>query len=219
MRPLSDVDLQVVAEDLALLEREWRPDVTDVEIRRATGALAILLLDGWYGRAWRACGKSGEPSVLATDFLGLLDRDISEIPYAQAGGGISQGIQVVGIQSSDTPLTSEELAASPAKAMAALEPRRYSLSAYLAEPSVIASGQPIPRRTVIQYVRNRLGGGGHLGLSDHRHREIFELLDRALTGQEVAGRPAIYFEALSIGQTVAGSQDARVLLNALSQKL
>jgi hypothetical protein len=63
----SERDLRTVGEDLEFLDREFREDIDDQTIRRNSNVLWMLLIDGWYGRAWRAAGNRGQPSVDATD--------------------------------------------------------------------------------------------------------------------------------------------------------
>lgn len=199
------------------LDREFREDVDDQTIRRNSNVLWTLLIDGWYGRAWRAAGNRGQPSVDATDLAAALaGRDLTRMEYAQAGGGISHGMGVAGTMEYSRVLTPDERRASHERVRDAMESgrapheRRYLLSEYLDSPSVVARGRLISRRLVVKYMGNRLGGR-HLGSSEHKDNEVFDFLDEVADLRQIAGRPAMFFEALSIGQTIGQSDDARAL--------
>ena len=158
--------------------------------------------------------------MVAVDYLATLQgQDLDAIEYVQAGGGLSHGVIVGGFREIARVPTAEEVAEMYKAAMAALEPRVYHLSEYLNSPSVVARGHRIPRRLVVKYVRNRLGGGGHLGLTEYKDSEFFDVLDDAVAGREAAGRPAVYYEVLTIGQTIGQSHDARELRQAIGARL
>jgi len=74
-------------------------------------------------------------------------------------------------------------------------------------PAVIVRGTPIPRRTTIKYVANKLGGA-HFDPRRENNDEgaMYELLDKAST-IALLGKPAIYFELLSAGQALANAAD------------
>lgn len=217
----SPRDLHSVASHLAYLDRAWREDVEDEEIARCSNVLRILLIQGWFRHAWRAAGKGGEPTVCAVDLqAALADRDLIEIEYAQAGGVNSYGAGLATPTIHARALGPDEIRARYEKGLAAmtqgLRPfeRPYNLTAYLASPSLYARGQFVSRRAIVRYMAHRLGGN-HLGRSGHKEEETFDFLDEVSSLRELAGRPALYFEALSIGQTVGQSDDARALRSAL----
>jgi hypothetical protein len=213
----SQRDLQIVAKRLAYLDRAWTEDVEDEEVERCSNVLRLLLIDGWYATAWHAAGNPGEPSVRAVDLEAALgDRNLDEIEYEQAGGGISFGIELSDVAVIGRAPTEEEIRAGFERASKAMFQgfkafeRPYNLSEYLASPSLLAQGRFISRRTIVRYMAHRLGGN-HLGRSGHKEEETFDFLDELSSGFVLAGRPAIYFEALSIGQTIGASDDARAL--------
>ncbi len=55
-----------VAEDLEYLAT-WSGNITDPEIRRGTAVLRRLLVEDAYGTAWRAVGKTRQPTLIAVD--------------------------------------------------------------------------------------------------------------------------------------------------------
>jgi hypothetical protein len=210
-------DLATVASDLAYLDREWGQDVDDETIRRNSNVLRTLLIDGWYGRAWRAVGNQGEPSVSAIDLRDALgDQNLSEVEYAQAGGGTSFGAGVSTPTEHSQALGPEEIRVQYERGRVAVEQglrpfeRSYRLKEYLDSPTLLARERFVSRRLLVKYMANRLGGA-HLGKSGHKEEEVFDFLDEVSAVYAVAGRPSIHFEVLSIGQTLGQSRDARAL--------
>jgi hypothetical protein len=221
MAELTARDLATVASDLAYLDRVWGPDVDDETIRRNSNVLRILLIDGLYGRAWRAAGKHGEPSVTAVDLHAAIgDRDLSEVEYAQAGGAMSFGAGVSTPTVHARVLGPEEIRGQYERGRVALEQglrpfeRSYALRDYLESPSLVAGERFVSRRLVVKYIANRLGGT-HLGASGHKDNEVFDFLDTVSAAYHIAGRPSIHFEVLSIGQAIGQSSDAQTLRSVL----
>jgi hypothetical protein len=214
-------DLETIAADLAYLDHEWTGDVDDETIRRNSNVLRMLLIDGWYGRAWRAAGKPREPAVSAIDLRDVFpDEDISEVEYAQAGGGTSFGISSATVTIHTRAMGPDEIRARYERVRPALEQglrpyeRWYKLTEYLDSPSLLVHGRFVSRRTVVKYLANRLGGT-HLGDSGHKDADALDFLEKACEPYSVSGRPAVHFEVLSIGQDIGKSADARALRAAL----
>jgi hypothetical protein len=215
-------DLTTVASDLAYLDHEWTDDVDDETIRRNSNVLRVLLIDGWYGRGWRAAGKTREPSVSAIDLRDVFAvEDIGDVEYAQAGGGRSFGVNVPTPTVHNRAMKPEEILARYQRGRAALEQglrpheRWYMLTEFLESPSILANGRYVSRRLVVKYMANRLGGT-HLGASGHDESQVFDFLDEVSEPYWFAGRPTIHFEVLSIGQAIGRSADARELRSVLS---
>jgi hypothetical protein len=153
-------------------------------------------------------GEKGEPKIEAVDLahaLAGLRYDLIE--FASAGGGESGGVFVAGAfvyrdAMPDWQIKERSAGGEP--------PRRvYSLSPFLASPAVVINGHVVKRRDVVKYVANKLGGA-HLDSSRKSTEDTYRLLDSAVT-VEIAGKSAVYFELVSIGQAVARSEDARRL--------
>jgi hypothetical protein len=70
-------------------------------------------------------------------------------------------------------------------------------------PAVCVRGKLIARRAVVKYVANKLGGA-HI---DPRRTGPYAVLESAVD-VTLLGKPAVYFELLSIGQALANSEDA-----------
>jgi hypothetical protein len=123
------IRIRTAVEDLSFLKGEWRQDVDDASLRRASGPMRRLLVDGDLQRAWHDLGFDKQPIVR--------------------------------------------------------------------------------RHLVIKYVANKLGG---IHLDPKRDlkkdEEVgFSLLDQIADTYQVAGKQAIYFELLSIGQSISASPD------------
>ena len=87
--------------------------------------------------------------------------------------------------------------------------RDLSLRKFLASASVVTRGRLISRHLVIKYVANKLGGI-HLDPKRDLNKDdeqSFHLLDAIADTYQIAGKQAIYFELLSIGQSIAASPD------------
>jgi hypothetical protein len=217
-------ELQTVVSHLAYLDRAWGEEVDDEEVVRSSNVLRILLIDGWYGRAWRMVGNTGEPSVRAVDLEALFaDRELHEDQFIQAGGAVSYGSEVSGwTEIRGRPFNEEEIRRGYERVMKAqsrgADPldRSYKLSEYLASPTIYARARFVSRHSIVRYMANRLGGT-HLGRSGHKDEPLFDFLDELASSGvwEIAGRPAIHYEALSIGQAIGQSDDARALRDLL----
>jgi hypothetical protein len=212
--------IRTVAADLRYLKQTLRADVDNDTLRRVSTTLRLLLAEGAYGRAWRAAGFDKEPEIPARELrrsLGYI-RDLRAVNYAQAGGG--SGPPGLGMRFGALLTLGRELTAAEREdeaKMAAPLDVAYRLSEFLASPSVIIEGLMISRQQVIQYVANKLGGA-HLDFKRDPQREpAFLALDRIGPYYGMTGRPAVYFELLSIGQAVAYSRHAWHLCDRAAQ--
>lgn len=207
--------IRVVSEDLAFVAKDWDQSVEDASLRRSSTVLRRLLVEGHFGKAWRALGLEKQPRVIAPDLGITIDSvaDSGKIMFAQAGGADFRGGAVQSVLVYGDAMSPEEIqrrfAASPER------PRRtFWLSGFLNSPAFVVQGTIISRQQVIQYVSNKLGGA-HFdpdrNMQDKVER-LFAALDQAGLQYSILGKPAVYFELLSIGQVVAQSDDARTLI-------
>ena len=183
-----------VASDLAYLRQEWDQSVDDSHLRRNSTVLRRILVNGDFGRAWRAVGFEREPDINAIDLLKHIEGfDLSEIKFALAGGALFKGSKFACI------LLYLSDAAEARRRDTQPTERGFHLSEFLNSASFITDGEIVTRREVIQYVANKLGGA-------HLDADIEPPL-KSLGGVEIFGKPAVYFELLAIGQAVAHSID------------
>lgn len=201
--------IQTVAEDLRFLRQECDDSVSDESLRRSSGPLRRLLVEDAYGRAWRLVGFSGEPQVEAPDLMrNLAGFDEARVTYAQAGGATSRGMKIAQVLEVDFVMSPEQIAErfrrGPEPALS-----QFGLARFLASVCVIHRGVNITRRGLIQYVANKLGG---VHLDTRRDpsgdREAIAL-DEVIAYRMVGDRPAVYFEVLSVGQSLIASADLK----------
>ncbi len=92
------------------------------------------------------------------------------------------------------------------------------LDEYMASTCIVVDGTAVSRRHVVKFVANRLGGA-HFdprGKKSRKREEeeeerLFDLMDRAV---HVVRLPLVYYELLSIGQSLVNSEDIKRLLQA-----
>jgi hypothetical protein len=92
----------------------------------------------------------------------------------------------------------------------------YYVSQYLDAAGAIRDGQLIPRREILNYFRNEIGGA-HYDAAGSRHartsaRDLVAELERKVHADV---RDGLHFEILSIGQAVARSPDFRQLAEVI----
>ena len=197
-----------VVSDLRHLAEELHDKVDDHSLRRSSAIMRRLLVEGDLQRAWRTSGRAKQPDIETHE----LDRVLALVPQsrivlASVGGATYNGMELASIF--------EVTGLPPNGALGALTPadlprRAMPLDSYLAATTMIVGGLSISRRLLIKYVANKLGGV-HF---DPRRRpdkeqQPFERLDHARDTYLLAGKNAVYFELLSIGQALTGSRAIR----------
>jgi hypothetical protein len=209
MLPKGDL-LEVVVSDLVFLREEWDEEVDDHSLRRSSTILRRLLVDNELQRAWKAVGFEKEPLIEASTLQKLIETaPLDKIAFAAAGGAKYKGVELRGAIMRNYAMTQEEIQKEYAHGVPSAS---LGLRAFIEAPSVIIKGKKIPRRVVIKYVSNKLGGAHHDAKRGKTEEElIFSLLDGA---QQIRllNKPAIYFELLSAGQALVGSADINKLI-------
>lgn len=235
-----------IADDLDWLRDDWlraSKAPSDAELRRGSATLRRLLNDHMIQRAWRHHCLEGAPTVIAPDLVALAAHQGRELHHAAslvAGGAIVDHAQIsmVGAFRVDNPTTGVPADADEGFAVSVgsiirdargpgepnpltpLVEREWRLSAYLAAPGAVRRGQPISRRQIIEYFAN-YAGGVHLdravGNANAEKLALFELvaeLEQRVLCDKTEG---LYFELLSIGQTLGGSPSLQRLAVAIHQ--
>jgi hypothetical protein len=222
---------RVVASNLRYLKSTWRGIIHDDTLRRSSSELRDLLLRDEFGRAWRTLGFDGEPRIHAVDLQSALKPyDLSRIGFALAGGAEFAGLKVAALRlvRVDRLETSPEPLGDPPF-------KDFGLRAFLGSPCLVVTededGMPgedgsrsivraphwVTRRQVVSYLNHRLGGIHVSQGKTEAEKRLFALLDSAPTAF-VLGKRAIYWEALSIGQAIARSDDAQRLMDAVESR-
>lgn len=209
MLPKDDL-LEIVVSDLVFLREEWDGEVDDHSLRRSSTILRRLLVDNELQRAWKAAGFEKETVIEASTLQKLIDiAPLDKVTFATAGGAKYKGAELRGVTILNYAMTQEEIQKVNAHGVPSAS---FGLSVFIATPSVIINGKLIPRRVVIKYVSNKLGGAHHDAKRGKTEEEV--LFSRVDGAQQILllNKPAIYFELLSTGQALVGSADINRLI-------
>jgi hypothetical protein len=175
-------------------------------------------------RAWREVGFEGQPQITAPSLKTLLEflrsKRISSkhIRFAQAGGGKHAGIIVQDACFFDIVLTEEQITDLHKHGPSA---ETCKLTTFVEASCMFVDGTPISRLELIQYVANKLGGTHFqpqrkTSKSGGRKSAI---LDQIRGTVKVADKNAVYYELLSIGQSLVQSEDIGKLQRKLEEIL
>jgi len=210
MIPRNDL-VQIVSEDLQYLKEEWNESVEDSALKRGNTVLRRLLVQNELQRAWRAVGLPSQPLIRASALKPILDEIPREkIVLAGAGGARYKGIELRGILIANYAMNKTEI---KSQHEAGVPSAKMKLCDFIDAPCVVVSGELVPRRMLINYIANKLGGA-HFDTKRKTDERIFALLDEARAKFKFAEKPAVYFELLSIGQAVAHCEDVSRFLGA-----
>jgi hypothetical protein len=201
--------LRITANDLLFLRDEWDQSVSDDSLRRSSPVLRRLLVHNDLQRAWKAAGFEREPVIVTTDLLKNVDDvPMDTIVFASAGGALYNGVELQGaLIAKGAPDANRKVGPPP--------PLEIGLRKFIESPSVIVNGHLIPRRLVVKYVANKMGGAHYDPKRTKSEEERqFVRLDRAAADVVILGKNAVYFELLSIGQALVASADVKKLYEA-----
>lgn len=203
--------LEVVVADLVFLREEWDEEVDDHSLRRSSTVLRRLLVDNELQRAWKAAGFEKEPTIEASSLQSLIEAaPLDKLEFAAAGGAKYRGAELRGAVMRSYAMSQEEIQKESARGVPTAS---FGLRAFIEAPCVIIRGKLIPRRVLIKYVSNKLGGAHHDAKRGKSDEELlFSRLDRAHQ-IVLLDKPAAYFELLSAGQALVGSPDISRLIS------
>lgn len=209
MLPKDDL-LEVVVSDLIFLHEEWDEEVDDHSLRRSSTILRRLLVDNELQRAWKAAGFEREPVIEASTLQHLVDTaPLDKVAFAAAGGAKYKGAELRGAIMRNYAMTPEQIQKENAQGVPSAA---LGLRAFIEAPSVVVKGKVIPRRVVIKYVSNKLGGAHHDAKRGKTDEELlFSKLD-SMQQVRLLDKPAVYFELLSAGQALVRSDDVKRLI-------
>lgn len=217
--------LRIVASDLHYITKEWDIKIDDDSLRRDCVVLHKLLIEGNLGNAWRAVGFTKEPRILAPVLETIGDRKRAD--FIQTGGAHYGGIEIrdLEIHSDDSP--PNEYAKSGPGIYVEKEPaykrtkKPLWLTEFLNDTCMIIEGIEISRNDLIVYIANTLGGKHIDWQREFKHQSgraaKFEALDSVFQTMKTAGKESIYFELLSIVQSLANSRDIHKLIKKIRQ--
>lgn len=212
----QDELLRAVCGDLQYLREKWDESVDETSLRISSPVLRRLLVDLELQRAWKAAGFAREPTIATSTLDHILGMfAASGLTAAWAGGARTPGLEVYdGAFIKGYAMTAEEAAQFGRER----PPMALGLRAYVEAPCMVLEGQVIPRRILLKYIANKLGGA-HFDPRRGQESEdrLYRLLDQARDGVRVANHRVVYFELLSAGQAVAKADDIRHLYERLRE--
>lgn len=208
--------IKTATEDLVYLREEWDEEVDDSSLRRSSVILRRLLVEGEMGRAWRDLGLAKQPIVTAPSLeVWLRGVPGEQVSWAHAGGARYRGMEVSGALERRGAASAADLQRRHDAIGGDVE-RQFSLSRFVESPCVVVRGQFISRREVIKYVANKLGGVHPVDSKRNVERAAdrqYQLLDSVRSSGLIAGKNAVYFELLAIGQCLTRSPDIESFLD------
>jgi len=217
---MKDYDLKVMSQDLEYLHEEWRDEIDDASLRRNSLVLRRLLVEQDLTKAWRKVGFEDEPKIKAPTIEEHLKTcPLQDVLFATAGGASYRGTQIATLFMPRGAANPEET-----RRRSALGPfvfKLHGFKEFIESPCMIVKGTAVSRKDLIEYVANKLGGAH----TDQRRGAakpldvIFTCLDEISQTTQVAGKNAIYYELLSIGQNMIRSDDINRLIQRLGELL
>jgi hypothetical protein len=205
----------VVLNDLRYLATTWTvKEIDDNFLRRDSVTLRRLLIDdggGLLRKARKEMGLRGDPRLSAIDLIEEIEGlDPRLIVLASAGGATHRGMAVAGALLYEGAMSPEQIKRQAARGM---QVRDLPLSRYLDSPCLLTRGVRIPRRELIRYIANKKGGGHYDEKRDRKgDPRSFGALDSLIGAAQLAGKDAVYFELLSIGQALIKSPQIATML-------
>jgi len=203
--------IEGVADDLRLLHEDWGDAADDHTLRRGSTLLRRLLVDAQLQRAWKGAGFEKEPEIEGGTLKEILKIvPVQEIALASVGGAKYEGGEIRGLMSLNNELGNAE---AYEMAQAALATEKLGLRGWTEGACMVVQGIPVPRRVLVKFISNKLGGA-HFDASRGASLEErqFALLDEVRERLRLMGKDAVYFELLSVGQTLAASMDVQRFL-------
>jgi hypothetical protein len=187
----------------------WPGDIQDPEIRRGTAVLRRLLVEDAYGTAWRAMGRTREPTLIAVDLDLMLSEQMKTVMIALAGGADFRGLKSAAfcIHPGSKPMGRPP--PEPVRKDGYPFEQVFTLSQYLKSTSGVVDGRSFTRRDVIKYIAN-VKGGVHLSSQERKKEKmLIERLGKAEKRLTFHNTDGLLVEAVAIAQSLGQSADAK----------
>ena len=216
--------VRTIIEDLEHVREQCESRVGEPDVRRLSAVLRRLLIDSDLRKAWKLLGFEKEPKLQAPTLGPLLKTyPLKRVLLAWAGGALAQGqgsgnVKVAEMYSLE-PESGVDVEDEPLPPMERPWPE-LGLRRFMEEPSVIVRGKKIPRRVVLKFVANKMGGA-HFDedVGKGSEAELYRLLDEyAWLGQGLDGRPMLSCEVMSIAQALVESADLAQLRDRYDER-
>ena len=219
--------LTIVSENLDFLTDHWNTDIDDPSLRRGTAILRSFLIDKQLAAA---AGMLGHQIFIMGPDPQLLKEYVNDpvMTFYQACGGKFKNAELRSFSGTNRSLSPEEIKDHYDKYLGLHEwSHRVRLAAFMRQTSFKFGSIKINREEVIKYFANKRGGV-HYDPSrnikaDQKKAELetkFTLLDRLYESRVlVAGKSAVYYELLGIGQQIVNSGDTQSLRGKIKSLL
>ncbi|AXH98453.1 hypothetical protein DV702_01255 [Sporosarcina sp. PTS2304] len=198
--------LRVVLEDLQYLANDWKEGIEESKIRRDSVILRRLLVNGDYGNAWRLCGYNKSPKLRVP-----IKDNIKEdsLIFYQDGGGSSNGIEIQNFAVYNEVLNPDTKISKIDNVKQTLH-----LDQFLNSDCLVYKGIRYNRQQIIKFVCNKTGGA-HISSNknkDPKDDSLYDLIDDELN---ILSKNVVYYEMLSIGQSLVNSKDIYKLIKKI----
>lgn len=217
--------INVVKENLEFLRDKWTQEIDDVFLRNTSAVLRLLVVENALGKVWRLAGFEKEPTIIAPDMEAFLEgTPRRRITFASAGGAVYRGMQLRGSVIYDIAVSDDYIRRRYEQQSMKSHLRSFLLSAFKESPCLLITRrfpcgivqEKISRRELIQYVVNKLGGAHIDPRRDPRTEQKLILLDYILQQDiRIAEKMPVYYELLSIGQSLINSPDVKALMEKI----
>jgi hypothetical protein len=88
--------IQIVAEDIRYLQKEWHDSIPNHALRRGSTVLRRFLAHGDLHRAWKAAGFTKQPEITAASLNEISQIPLDKIIFAGAQGATYKGASIMG---------------------------------------------------------------------------------------------------------------------------
>ena len=194
--------MRIVLADLEFIKKEWNNKANDDDLRRFSSTLRQLLIDEG-GLIQKIQGWLGLKCYIQSSLNPLLQNKIEEINFYSAGGAEYNGMRIQEMIELSRALNPDEIKKRFGQ-QTKPQLQKYTLDSYLLVPCIVYEGNVFNRVELIKFVANKLGGA-HYEI-DPKKMARMRFLDVAKNRYQIGGKSSIYFEFLSIGQTISNGK-------------
>jgi len=205
--------LSIIKSDLNFIKLEWNSEVDDDSLRRYSPILRQLLVDEG-GLLSKAEGWLNCKIYLQAPPNPLISTEKEKINFYTAGGAKYKNMTIQSLYEVNYAMSAQEIKQRYENSKNNIKVK-YSLVEFLNTPCVIYKGEVFSRVELIKFVSNKLGGA-HYELDEKKMARMGLLLD-VKNAYVVAGKNAIYFEMLSIGQLLVESKYTDKLIKEIDR--
>lgn len=220
-------ELTTVRDDLVHLEGDWKAQLSDASIRRSSGILRYLLIDGKLQHVAAFFRKKLKVLVPEAAFPENLEYQSESSFYWPGSETFDSGLVASGFQIIHRALSAEEVKQDYERSVKLRgRSRAVPLATFLDQPSFLFFSRPVSKRAVIKYVCLKLGGV-HLdskrdlphSIEDARDEQLFHLLDQLQKQVIVGDRNPVYAEIICIVRCLVRSRDIIELRSLLNKEI